>query len=392
MTFKVPLTDDLSTGATAGQVAKADGAGGVVWGAGSVEYAGDNVSNPPTQEELTAAFGTPWTVGAGFVGLLDDGGAGSKYYAAFSDGTQWAYTTLALARSTLATDTLTRQGTVMEADVAWEGDNVFEPFVIYEASPQILTSLPHVYKMWYGGNWGSDNAIGYAESPDGVTWTKYSGNPVITDHMRLTVVEDGSTYVLFAANLTDTAIDRYTSPDGITWTQTHTSVIATGSGWEDAGIANTFVWIEGGTWYMLYEARGTKFSIGLATSSDGITWTKSGSNPVITETGTRGGPFVYKEDSTYWLFCQGSTSSTLPTDIYRYHATSPTSWTADGVYLARDGTDEGEGTSVGQVADPHIVVVNGVMRFWYEGTPDGTSGTAGQHIKLLTGKESLIWE
>jgi hypothetical protein len=50
-----------------------------------------NVSSPPTDAELDTAFGTPATVGAGFLGLVDDAGAGSAVYLVGSDGTNWWY-------------------------------------------------------------------------------------------------------------------------------------------------------------------------------------------------------------------------------------------------------------------------------------------------------------
>jgi hypothetical protein len=50
-----------------------------------------DVSNPPTDAELDSAFGTPATVGAGFLGTLDDNGAGSNVYFVFSDGSNWWY-------------------------------------------------------------------------------------------------------------------------------------------------------------------------------------------------------------------------------------------------------------------------------------------------------------
>lgn len=51
-----------------------------------------NVSNPPTDAELDAAFGTPAQVGAGFVSLVDDNGAGTAGYVVWSDGANWWYT------------------------------------------------------------------------------------------------------------------------------------------------------------------------------------------------------------------------------------------------------------------------------------------------------------
>jgi len=43
----------------------------------------------PTDAELDSAFGTPGAVGAGFLALLDDNGAGSAVYVVASDGTNW---------------------------------------------------------------------------------------------------------------------------------------------------------------------------------------------------------------------------------------------------------------------------------------------------------------
>lgn len=48
-----------------------------------------NTSNPPTDAELDAEFGTPAAVGVGFVALLNDAGAGNNFYIVASDGTNW---------------------------------------------------------------------------------------------------------------------------------------------------------------------------------------------------------------------------------------------------------------------------------------------------------------
>lgn len=50
-----------------------------------------NVSGVPTDAEIDAAFGTPAEVGAGFVGIIDDSGAGSQDFLVWSDGTYWWY-------------------------------------------------------------------------------------------------------------------------------------------------------------------------------------------------------------------------------------------------------------------------------------------------------------
>ncbi len=48
-----------------------------------------DVSNPPTDAELDAEFGTPAEVGAGFLRLIDDAAAGAHFYLVASDGANW---------------------------------------------------------------------------------------------------------------------------------------------------------------------------------------------------------------------------------------------------------------------------------------------------------------
>lgn len=57
----------------------------------------DDVSNPPTDAELDAIFGTPATVGAVFTADIDDAGAGNNFYTVKSDGTNWWIQTYAKA-------------------------------------------------------------------------------------------------------------------------------------------------------------------------------------------------------------------------------------------------------------------------------------------------------
>lgn len=71
--------------------------------------------------------------------------------------------------------TWTRRGSgpVLQAGAAgsWEANSVGSPTVIKDGS---------IYKMWYTGlDAALYGRIGYATSSDGITWTKYAGNPVL---------------------------------------------------------------------------------------------------------------------------------------------------------------------------------------------------------------------
>ncbi len=60
----------------------------------------------------------------------------------------------------------------LSAEEKWEKTSVMCPHVLWDGKDGI-------YKMWYsGGEQYEPDAIGYATSHDGLTWDKYSANPV----------------------------------------------------------------------------------------------------------------------------------------------------------------------------------------------------------------------
>jgi hypothetical protein len=62
-----------------------------------VTFSRADVSNPPTDAELDAEFGTPATLDEGFTAFIDDNGAGTNFYQVVSDGTNWWYSALTKA-------------------------------------------------------------------------------------------------------------------------------------------------------------------------------------------------------------------------------------------------------------------------------------------------------
>ena len=102
---------------------------------------------------------------------------------------------------------------------------VREPWVINDGG---------TYKMWYEGAaiWPQFQ-IGYATSPDGITWTKHGSNPVLSgtasgwDGFQVyapSVVKDGGTYHMYYSGTDNDYSQRWstgyaTSADGIAWTK-----------------------------------------------------------------------------------------------------------------------------------------------------------------------------
>ncbi len=100
----------------------------------------------------------------------------------------------------------------------WSSFRVVPETVIYEDG---------MFKMWYLGNNQNLNAVsklGYATSSDGVTWNVYAQNPVFETGYTsgggfLGVVKERGQYLLYYRQFEESAyVNVATSPDGITWT------------------------------------------------------------------------------------------------------------------------------------------------------------------------------
>jgi len=198
------------------------------------------------------------------------------------------------------------------------------------------------YKIWYFDSAAAiPNGVGsirYAESNDGINWFNdqavFGGNMVTLgiDNVDAPSTTWGPGAVIYTSEATNTGgnpldysyvmyYDGYHgnsddttwdlhealflaySIDGINWNRyTRNPVLKGGSvgEWDNLGVGYpTVMKIEDSSYVMWYGGgSGTNEGIGFATSPDGTTWTKDGSNPMfhITDTTT---PAGYRADRTY---------------------------------------------------------------------------------------------
>lgn len=155
---------------------------------------------------------------------------------------------------------------VLSFDQPWEKNTaVMCPSVMWDESAKL-------FRMWYsGGEQNEPNAIGYATSPDGMTWTKFTGNPVFGPDLKnlwerhkvagVQVVKRGDWYVMFYIGYQDepsAKIGLARSKDGVTHWQRHPAnpIIWPGKGkWDHDACYKPYAIFDGRKWLLWYNGR-----------------------------------------------------------------------------------------------------------------------------------------
>lgn len=124
------------------------------------------------------------------------------------------------------------------------------------------------YKMWYTGmDAGNVGRIGYATSLDGLAWSKHPGNPVLDvggagewDEAIVgipSVIFNGTGYEMWFAGLDASSVFRIgyaTSPDGMTWTKDLSNPVLepTPGEWDESSVSGPFTIFDGLSYHMWY--------------------------------------------------------------------------------------------------------------------------------------------
>nr|MDO8115427.1 family 43 glycosylhydrolase [Candidatus Sigynarchaeota archaeon] len=196
----------------------------------------------------------------------------------------------------------------------WE-DDLNRPVVLFHEGS---------FRMWYTGQARKHSWIGYATSPDGITWGQASTQPVLAPELRWEKRSLMCPHVLWDDTLhafrmwysgggqyEPVAIGYATSPDGLHWTRLKKPVFtpAKDAPWERERVAACQV-IKSRDWFLMFYIGFSDIDharIGVARSKDGIFgWERHPSNPILAPgKGTWDGDACYKPyaifDGSRWL-------------------------------------------------------------------------------------------
>lgn len=288
-----------------------------------------------------------------------------------------------------AANPLFRQGTVNGWDFQ-PGD----PFVMQDGGK---------YKMWFGANEEARRItqVGYAESPDGITWTIHPEPVVRAGSQRTydatvvetpTVVKDiDGTYHIWYGSVNkfggdgDEAVYRIShaiSRDGVQWTKNSDNPVLRpadlfANHWTSWGVLEPKVIKEGNEFRMWFvglnaeapEYKTVRYRLGYATSADGSRWIMREEPLLEFCTGELGSSRIYnsafdvvKISDRYEFFYLGG-------DCPDVHAISRDgiSWTKqdiEGKILAPGPAGSWDD---GIVSSPSVLVDGQKLRMWYSG-------------------------
>ena len=164
----------------------------------------------------------------------------------------------------------------------------------------IILKRDGLYHLWYTGQAKNHSAIGYATSPDGISWKRMSDKPVLSPEAAWEKVavmcphvlwDDGSRqYRMWYSGgeqYEPDAIGYATSPDGLHWSKHPTNPVFkadSAQSWEQNRVTGCQL-EKRGDWYLMFYIGFRDIDhaqIGVARSRDGITgWQRHPENPIV---------------------------------------------------------------------------------------------------------------
>ena len=247
------------------------------------------------------------------------------------------------------------------------------------------------YNMYYEGlSTTTDSySIGMAVSSNGTNWTKQARNPILTGSLGTwdaggvrypAVVKNGANYLMIyqGSGSNGTALGLATSTDGISWTKHTGGPVVTRSGLISSYVPGSLLYVNN-QYVLFYTVDG---SIGKMTSPDAITWTDSGTVFNYSSSVTFSRPGVLFDGTKYRMLYTriddingGTYASTGMFEVTIGYADSPdgATWTTYGNPVFTEGASGAwDRPGVGDAS----ILYDTKFRMWYVGGRENIPDTS----------------
>lgn len=212
---------------------------------------------------------------------------------------------------------------LQESGSGADANGVTGPFLWIEGSGAVGDLTYHLFYIGLTGTGyeGGTASLCHATSTDLVTWTRLGQIIAPTSGWRSSNVYHCSivqtadlTYHMFVnAKGSHESIGYASSTDLASWTvdDANSPVLDVGTGWESSWIGDASLYLVGSTWWMAYYGfNGTHAYDGLASATSfPLTWSKYGSNPVLSPGGSGSNdekyahkPYIFQTGSGMWHY------------------------------------------------------------------------------------------
>ena len=275
-------------------------------------------------------------------------------------------------------------------------DYAGNPIFTYNDSPDYPLAITQpkvlydngIYKMWYLNLYNSAQSnIWYAESNDGIDWHSVQNKPVLVpgdsgrwDDYSVApgfVLKEGNLFKMYYNGFYDQYgkwnIGLAVSSDGINWEKNNEPVLVASD--EEYQIGVSSVVNVNQVYFMYYTVRHTPYYyICLATSSDGIHWSKYENNPILSVTKDWEGTGIYnpsviydegKFQMVYMNYDANSFGFAVSTDGKDWTKDSEPIFTLNDTY----------NNWAQRIAYPNFVSFNSEFRLYYTGYKNYSDGT-----------------
>jgi predicted GH43/DUF377 family glycosyl hydrolase len=276
---------------------------------------------------------------------------------------------------------------------AWDDAGVLLPTVLRRGEEWLL---------YYAGSAATDYEVGLATSTDGLVWERHPSNPLFPAHIDEegswqryatnspgAVLVDGQVQLWYTGRSSETgdlALGLATSSDGRSFTEHADNPVFSpdpaNSDWEANGVAHPTVVFRDG-FYELWYSTGAHH-LGYALSTDGIDWQRSCMGPVFSaeevwEQGQVKSADVLYVDGTYYMAYSGGQSGEF--QVGWAVSLDGQRWTRAAEPLLGPGADDSWDEN--SVLGTSMWLDGDTLWMWYSGTNRTGSG-----VGLLTGSLS----
>jgi predicted GH43/DUF377 family glycosyl hydrolase len=193
----------------------------------------------------------------------------------------------------------------------WDAVDVLNPSVIRQGDN---------YFNFYSGFDGNTWHTGLAVSADGIAWRKEGR--ILSDAGNGSAIADdsGILYYYQGGDPVEIGLARPRNGDqsgnSRQWTRNEAPVLTVGpyGSWDERGVADPYLIRAGQNYYMFYLGmdRAARQRLGVAISSDGVSWYKLRSNPILElgdygafDSNGLGEPAVWTARGYYWMLYTG---------------------------------------------------------------------------------------